>query len=110
MLLDYFDQNSSTPEHSQILQLITDLSDVLELDCNQRLLGQEPDELINEWIRRSGTLQKVVMQAEELMMDPSFKKMDEKFLTAYVLENLSKDLSLDGNKVDLYFSFKRLVL
>ena len=49
------------------------------------------------------------MQAEELMMDPSFKRMDQKFLTAYVLENLSKDLSLDIKKVDLYFSFKQLV-
>ena len=85
------------------------MTDVVELDCNERLLEQEPDLLINEWIRRSRSLQKIVMQAEDLIMDSSFKRMDEKFLTAYILENISKDLSLDTNKVDLYFSFKHLV-
>ena len=58
MLLEYADKDtaSATEEHSEISQLRTDLIDVLELDCNERLLRDEPNELINEWIRRSVVL------------------------------------------------------
>jgi hypothetical protein len=62
MLLEYADKDSAslTNEHSSIVQLRIDLIDVLELDCNERLLRDEPDELINEWIRRSPVLQKLI--------------------------------------------------
>ena len=62
MLVEYIDKDEAAfiDEHVEIVQLRTDLIDVLELDCNERLLRDEPDELINEWIRRSITLQKVI--------------------------------------------------
>jgi hypothetical protein len=69
------------------------LVDVLELDCNERLLRDEPDELINEWIRRSSTLQELIIQVEELIMEPNFKRFDEKLLSAYILENIIGDLT-----------------
>jgi hypothetical protein len=72
--------------------LRTDLINVLELDCNERLLRDEPDELINEWIRRSTVLQKVITQAEVLIMEPAFKRMDEKLLSSYIMEDLIADL------------------
>ena len=58
MLLEYADKDTAaaTEEYSEIFQLRTDLIDVLELDCNERLLRDEPNELINEWIRRSTVL------------------------------------------------------
>ena len=58
MLMEYIDQDEAavTEDHAQIVQLRTDLIDVLELDCNERLLRDQPDELINEWIRRSKVL------------------------------------------------------
>ena len=63
LLLEYIDKDaaSETPEHKQIVQLRTDLIDVLELDCNERLLRDEPDRLINEWILRSETLQTLIL-------------------------------------------------
>ena len=62
MLLEYADKDTAaaTEEHTEIVQLRIDLIDVLELDCNERLLRDEPNELINEWIRRSSILQKVI--------------------------------------------------
>jgi hypothetical protein len=71
------------------------LIDVLELDCNERLLRDEPDELINEWIRRSSTLQELITQVELLIMEPAFKRFDEKLLSQYILENLIGDLRQD---------------
>jgi hypothetical protein len=71
------------------------LIDVLELDCNERLLRDEPDELINEWIRRSSGLQKLISQAESLILEPEFKRFDEKLLSRYILENLIGDLRQD---------------
>jgi hypothetical protein len=58
LLLEYIDKDSAMAQedHSAILQIRTDLIDVLELDCNERLLRDEPDALINEWISRSSTL------------------------------------------------------
>ena len=42
MLLEYADKDTAaaTEEHTEIVQLRTDLIDVLELDCNERLLIQ----------------------------------------------------------------------
>ena len=80
--------------------------DVLELDCNERLLRDEPDELINEWIRRSSVLQKIIVQAEELMMEPSFKRFGEKLLSAYIIENLTEDLREDQTRADIHDSYK----
>jgi hypothetical protein len=71
------------------------LIDVLELDCNERLLRDEPDELINEWIRRSVQLQELIVQVESLLMEPGFKRFDEKLLSQYIIENLIGDLRLD---------------
>ena len=58
MLLEYIDNEAAaaTEDHASIVQLRTDLIDVLELDCNERLLRDQPVELINEWIRRSVVL------------------------------------------------------
>ena len=58
LLLEYIDQEaaSATPEHAEIVQLRTDLIDVLEIDCNERLLEDETDAFINYWILRSSTL------------------------------------------------------
>ena len=97
MLLEYADKDTAaaTEEHTEIVQLRTDLIDVLELDCNERLLRDEPNELINEWIRRSIVLQKVITQAEILIMEPAFKRMDEKLLSSYIMENLIDDLRQD---------------
>ena len=82
---------------------------VLELDCNERLLRDEPDELINEWIRRSTVLQKVISQAEVLIIDPTFKRMDEKLLTSYIMKDLITDLREDELKADIYDSYHYLV-
>jgi len=60
----------ATPEHSSIVQLRIDLIDVLELDCNERLLRDEPDALINEWILRSSTLQELILQIEDTLIQP----------------------------------------
>ena len=73
------------------------------------MLRDEPDELINEWIRRSSTLQKVIIQSEDLIMDPTFKRMDEKLLSAYINENLIDDLRLDVNKADLLDSYNYMI-
>lgn len=83
--------------------------DVLELDCNERLLRDEPFELINEWIRRSEILQKTITQVEELIELPEFKRMDEKLLSAYVMENLISDLRQDQIKADIHDSYLYLV-
>ena len=93
-MLEYADKESAslTSEHSETVQLRTDLIDVLELDCNERLLRDEPDELINEWIRRSSVLQKLITQAETLLLDPTIKRMDSKLLSSYILANLISDL------------------
>ena len=95
MLLEYADKDAAaaTEEHAEIVQLRIDLIDVLELDCNERFLRDEPDELINEWIRRSSVLQKVITQAETLIMEPEFKRMDEKLLSSYIMEDLITDLT-----------------
>jgi hypothetical protein len=95
MLLEYVDKEeaAATPQHSDIVQLRTDLIDVLELDCNERLLRDEPDELINEWISRSLILQELINQVELFIMEPVFKRFDEKVLSAYILENIIGDLT-----------------
>jgi hypothetical protein len=97
LLLEYIDKDaaSATPEHTEVVQLRTDLIDVLELDCNERLLRDEPDALINEWIRRSSSLQETIKQVESLMMEPGFKRFDEKLLSQYILVNLMGDLRQD---------------
>lgn len=58
ILLEYIDKEAAAaePAHADIKQLRIDLIDVLELDCNERLLRDEPDALINEWILRSNIL------------------------------------------------------
>ena len=42
-------------------------------------------------------------------MEPSFKRFDEKLLSAYVLENLTKDLREDQTRADIHDSYKQLV-
>ena len=80
--------------------------DVLELDCNERHLRDEPDELINEWIRRSSSLQNIVAEIEALMLEPGFKRFDEKLITQYILSNLIGDLTEDNpNRIALLESF-----
>ena len=62
ILIEYLDPEtaSANPEHEQIVQLRVDLIHTLELDCNERLLRDDPHELINEWISRSSTLQEII--------------------------------------------------
>ena len=69
MVIEYVDKEAAAeaPEHDDVVQIRKDLIDVLELDCNERLLRDEPDELINEWIRRSSTLQETIKQVESLL-------------------------------------------
>ena len=39
------------------------------------------------------------------MNDPTFKRMDEKFLTEYIMANLISDLRTDQNKADIHDSY-----
>jgi hypothetical protein len=58
-LIDEFyfkDARYQVEEHEILENVILDLRDILELDCNERLLLDEPDVLINEWILRSSSL------------------------------------------------------
>ena len=43
-----------------------DLRDILELDCNDRLLIDEPDHLIDQLIHRSESLQTIIQDAESV--------------------------------------------
>jgi hypothetical protein len=63
LLVEYIDKDAAaaTSEHASIVQLRKDLIEVLKLDCNERLIRKNPTELINEWIRRSSTLQSVIV-------------------------------------------------
>jgi len=53
-------------EHEILKQLRIDLRDILELDCNERLLIDEPDHLIDQWILRSSSLQTIITDAETM--------------------------------------------
>ena len=77
----------------------------MELDCNEMLLKEKPTTFLNQWIQRSSTLQELIVQVEGLIVDPSFKRMDEKFITAYILENMSENLK----EADLFNSIEQLV-
>ena len=70
LLLEYIDDKeaAASDDHQAIVQLRIDLIDVLELDCNERLLRDEPDALINEWIRRSSVLQELILQIEDTLI------------------------------------------
>ena len=63
LLLEYMDKDAAaaTADHEKIIQLRYDLRDVLELDCNERLLLDEPHSLINEWMLRSKVLQDMIV-------------------------------------------------
>ena len=68
LLLEYIDKDAAaaSADHVQIVQLRADLRDVLELDCNERLLLDDPHHLINEWIRRSSVLQTIIVDFESM--------------------------------------------
>ena len=72
LLLEYTDNKeaATSQDHQAIVQLRTDLIDVLELDCNERLLRDEPDALINQWILRSNVLQELILQIEDTLIQP----------------------------------------
>ena len=72
LLLEYIDNKeaAASQDHQAIVQLRTDLIDVLELDCNERLLRDEPDALINQWILRSNVLQELILQIEDTLIQP----------------------------------------
>ena len=53
-------------EHEILKQLRIDLRDILELDCNERLLIDEPDHLIDQWILRSSSLQTIITDTEAM--------------------------------------------
>jgi hypothetical protein len=42
-------------------------------------------------------------------MDPTFKRMDEKLLSSYIMEDLIADLRQDKLKADIYDSYHYLV-
>lgn len=111
LLLEYVDQEaaSATPEHAEIVQLRTDLIDVLELDCNERLLRDEPDALINEWILRSNTLQTLIVQIEDTLIQPELQRFNGKVLTEYILKKIIADLRTDENRHDLLNSIQHLL-
>ena len=111
LLLEYIDQEaaSATPEHAEIVQLRTDLIDVLELDCNERLLRDEPDALINEWILRSNTLQTLIVQIEDTLIQPELQRFNGKVLTEYILKKIISDLRTDENRHDLLNSIQHLL-
>ena len=71
----------AAPEYTLTQQIRTDLIDVLKLDCNERWLRDEPEKLINEWIRRSSTLQEIITEIEGLILEPGFKRFDSKLLS-----------------------------
>ena len=43
------------------------------------------------------------------MMEPGFKRFDEKQLSAYIMENLINDLRLDPTNSDIHDSYKSFV-
>jgi hypothetical protein len=53
-------------EHEILKQVRIDLRDILELDCNERLLIDEPDHLIDQWIHRSKSLQTIITDVEAM--------------------------------------------
>ena len=100
LLLEIIDQEaaSATPEHTEIVQLRTDLIDVLELDCNLRLLEDETDAFINYWILRSSTLQTLILQIEDALIQPELQRFNGKILTEFILKKIIADLRTDENR------------
>ena len=81
--------------------------DTLKLDCNERWLRDQPDQLINEWILRSSTLQDIINEVEGLILEPGFKRFDSKLLSQYILGDLIDDLTVDDeNRMSLLTSFR----
>jgi hypothetical protein len=60
-------------EHAILEQVRIDLRDVLELDCNARLLLDEPDYLINQWIMRSEAMQTIIEDMESMLDEEVWK-------------------------------------
>ena len=83
--------------------------DVLELDCNERLLRDEPDALINEWILRSSTLQELILQIEDTLIQPELQRFNGKILTEYILKKIISDLRTDVNRHDLLNSIQYML-
>jgi len=94
--------------HDDIVQLRIDLIDTLELDCNERLLRDEPHTLINEWMLRSNVLQEMILQIEEVLEQPEIERIQVKLLSDYMLEKLISDLRTETNRHDLLVSIQYL--
>lgn len=110
LLLEYVDKDAAaaSPVHDDIVQLRIDLIDTLELDCNERLLRDEPHTLINEWMLRSNVLQEMILQIEEVLEQPEIERIQVKLLSDYMLEKLISDLRTETNRHDLLVSIQYL--